>query len=105
MTLVTALKPAVMRSGRPLQYPGMEVKQFVSWRPCLTYSPVESVWLVAIGVNGFFVATAYVNTLFVSSIAGGMCMSTVLVPPFGGMSLFVGVTMALVKKDRMSPTG
>ena len=80
MTLVTALKPAVMRSGRPLQYPGMEVKQFVSWRPCLTYSPVESVWLVAIGVNGFFVATAYVNTLFVSSIAGGMCMSTVLFP-------------------------
>ena len=25
LTLATALKPAVMRSGRPLQYPGMEV--------------------------------------------------------------------------------
>ena len=69
-----------------MQYPGMEVKQFVSWRPCLTYSPVESVWLVAIGVNGFFVANAYVNTLFVSSIVGGMFMSTVLFPPFGDLS-------------------
>jgi hypothetical protein len=59
LMLRTALKPAVTRSGRPSQYPGTVVKQSVSWSPCLTHRPDESVWLVATGVNGFFVATAY----------------------------------------------
>jgi hypothetical protein len=88
LMLRTALKPAVTRSDRPSTYPGTAVKQAVSARPCLTHCSDESMWLVATGVNDFFVATAYVKIGFIASIVGGMCMSTVLGSPDCGMTLF-----------------
>ena len=103
LTLSTALNPAETRSGRPLSYPGTHVKQSVSSRPCLMNSPVDSVWLVATGVNGFFVATAYVKVGFVVSLFGGICISTELCWPFVPMTLLVAVTMQLVNELRMSP--
>ncbi len=60
---------------------------------------MDSVWLVAIGVNGFFVATAYVNTGFLSSIVGGMCMSTVLFPPKGSLPVAAYVALTRTQKS------